>query len=150
MRGYYGDPEATAAVTEEGWLKTGDLGRIDEAGYLYVVGRLKEVMVTGAGETIHPDEMEPHYQSPHFRELCVAALPGGDGNDLPTLFVVPEQHDLPDCDLKQVFAGLRAAAPARMRVAQLVRVEHPLPRTPSGKVCRRLLTEAHSEGANSG
>jgi len=147
MRGYHGDPAATAAVLSSGWLKTGDLGTIDDEGYLYVSGRLKEAMVTASGETIHPDEMEPYYQSPHFRELCVAALPGPDGNDLPTLFVVPLQPDLPDCDLEQVFRGLRAAAPARMRVEQLVRQESPFPRTPTGKVCRRLLADLHRREA---
>ena len=148
MRGYFGDPEATAAVMEEGWLKTGDLGTVDDAGCLYVVGRMKEVMVTAAGETIHPDEMEPCYHSPHFSELCVAALPGPDGNDVPTLFVVPVHHDLPDCDLQQIFAGLRAAAPVRLRVEQVVRVDHPLARTPTGKVCRRLLVDAHRREIN--
>ncbi|HCK72081.1 MAG TPA: AMP-dependent synthetase, partial [Planctomycetaceae bacterium] len=52
MKGYLDDPERTAAVFDGGWLKTGDLGRIDEDGFLYVDGRLDEMMVTAAGHNI--------------------------------------------------------------------------------------------------
>jgi long-chain acyl-CoA synthetase len=137
MRGYFKDPDATAAALPDGWLRTGDRGRLDADGFLFITGRLKEAMVTAAGETIYPEEVEPYYASPRFAEWCVAALPGPQGNDLPTLFVVPAAPTLTEGDLRQVFDDLRAAAPARFRLSGVERVAGPLPRTATGKV-RRL------------
>ena len=66
MQGYAGDAAGTAAALNDGWLRTGDRGRLDADGFLFIQGRIKEAMVTSAGETIYPDEIEP--------VLCLAAL----------------------------------------------------------------------------
>jgi long-chain acyl-CoA synthetase len=138
-RGYWRDPEGTREAFVDGWLRTGDRGRLDAAGHLFVDGRLKEAMVTAGGETLQPEALEPHYRSPLFAEACVAGVRGIDGNDVPTLFVVPAH---PGEDLEGVFAALRAAAPPDARVARLVALSGPLPRTPTGKVRRRELASA--------
>jgi long-chain acyl-CoA synthetase len=139
MRGYFRDPEATAAVLRDGWLHTGDHGRLDRDGFLYITGRLKEALVTASGETLYPEEVEPYYDSPLFAERCVAGLPGPHGNDLPALFVVPAPGGVGTAELRQAFEKLRAAAPARLRVPHLVTWPGPLPRTALGKVRRRNL-----------
>ncbi len=141
MRGYFKDPRVSAAVLQNGWLKTGDYGRLDEAGFLFVCGRLKEAMVTAAGETLWPEEVEPYYVNPLFAEVCVAALRGRNGNDLPTLFVVPASPELKGKDLEDTFASLRAAAPARFRVDRIIRLREALPKTASGKIQRRILVQ---------
>ncbi len=141
MKGYYKDPEGTAAALKEGWLRTGDYGRLDDDGFLFVAGRLKEVMVTATGETIYPEEIEPHYAHPVFLELCVTALRGSDGNDLPTLFVVPSSPTVSEDELQSAFRSLRAAAPPRFRVGRMIRLSSSLPRTALGKIRRRLLAE---------
>ncbi|MDX1390015.1 MAG: fatty acid--CoA ligase family protein, partial [Acidobacteriota bacterium] len=141
MRGYFKDPDATAAAFDDGWFRTGDRGRLDDDGFLFVTGRIKEAMVTASGETIYPDEVETHYAHPLFAELCVAPVSGPNGNDIPVLFVVPRSPDLVDDRLQDAFAGLRAAAPARLRVSRMVRLENPLPRTMSGKIKRRLVAQ---------
>jgi long-chain acyl-CoA synthetase len=146
MRGYFRDPAATAATLHDGWLRTGDRGRIDENGFLFITGRLKEAMVAAAGTTIYPDEIEPYYASPAFKEWCVAAMPGTHGNDVPTLFVVPAKPELPDADLRRVFEDLRAAAPACFRLQGWKRISSPLPRTALGKVRRRFLAEEIAQG----
>jgi len=64
MAGYYGNEEATRAVLSDGWLHTGDLGRIDEEGNLFIVGRLKEVIVDSNGKNVYPDELELLYEAP--------------------------------------------------------------------------------------
>ncbi len=139
MRGYWQDPAGTAAALAEGWLKTGDQGRLDADGFLYITGRSKEAMVTAAGETIYPDEVEPYYASPLFAECCVTGMAGPAGNDMPTLFVVPAAANVNESSLKETFLHLRAAAPARYRVHQIIPLRAPLPRTPAGKIQRRAL-----------
>lgn len=147
MRGYYQDQEMTDAAFDDGWFKTGDRGRMDDEGFLFITGRLKEAMVTAAGETIYPEEAEPHYAHPLFAEFCVTGAPGPDGNDSPTLFVSPVSSDTTSEDLDKVCAALRASAPARFRVDRWVRLEQPLPRTASGKVRRRLVSQRRGPAA---
>ncbi|NOT31609.1 MAG: AMP-binding protein [Planctomycetes bacterium] len=141
MRGYWGDPATGAEALAGGWLHTGDLGRLDDDGFLFVTGRLKEVMVTAAGETLHPEELEPYYASPLFAEHCVVPLKGNQGNDVPTLVIVPARKELTSQELQDAFVRLRASAPARCRVTSLVRLAAPLPRTALGKLRRRVLAE---------
>ena len=108
------------------------IGRLDEDGFLFVTGRLKEVMVTASGETLHPEELEPYYASPLFAEHCVVPVRGRQGNDVPTLVIVPARGETTPQELEETFARLRASAPARCRVAKLVRLSAPLPRTALG------------------
>jgi long-subunit acyl-CoA synthetase (AMP-forming) len=142
MKGYFRDPAGTAQAIREGWLYTGDHGVLDENGFLFIKGRFKEVMVTAAGETIYPEEIEPYYQDEHFAESCVVPLLGADGNDVPTLVVHPLKPSLSEEELQAVFNELRAKAPARCRVSKCFTVKQPLPRTPIGKIKRRALAAA--------
>jgi acyl-CoA synthetase (AMP-forming)/AMP-acid ligase II len=74
-REYFGDPEATSRTWVDGWLVTGDLGRIDEDGYLYIVGRSKDVIIRG-GNNIHPIDVENAIEShPAVREVAVVGVP---------------------------------------------------------------------------
>jgi long-chain acyl-CoA synthetase len=140
-RGYFRDPEGTAAALRDGWLHTGDCGRQDADGFLFVTGRLKEALVTAAGETLYPEELEPYYDSPLFAERCVTGLPDAQGNDVPTLFVVPASPDAGESELRRAFEALRAAAPARLRLGRFVCLGGPLPRTALGKIRRRRLAQ---------
>jgi long-chain acyl-CoA synthetase len=142
MRGYFRDRNATAGALANGWLRTGDRGHLDEHGFLFVSGRLKEAIVTAGGDTLSPDEIEPYYASPLFAEHCVVPGSGPDGNDVPLLVVVPSQADTTDQELHHVFARLRADAPDRFRAAAVIRWPRTLPRTPAGKVRRRALADA--------
>ena len=73
-REYFGDPEATARTWVDGWLVTGDLGRVDEDGYLYIVGRSKDVIIRG-GNNIHPTDVEHAIEShPAVREVAVVGV----------------------------------------------------------------------------
>jgi long-chain acyl-CoA synthetase len=141
MRGYFCDDAATRAALADGWLRTGDVGRVDAQGFVYVDGRIKEAMVAATGETVMPEEMEPCYASPLFAEWCVVPMRGADGNDVPTLVVVAADPKLAEDDVGREWSRLRAAAPSRLRTAGVVRLHGPLPRTATGKVRRRVLGE---------
>ena len=136
MRGYHRDPEASRSVFVDGWLRTGDLGTIDENGCLYLTGRLKELIITSTGETLDPAEMEVYYNHPKFAEIAVVGLRAADGNDEPVLFAVPSNKETADEVCQDVFTKLRTAAPARFRASRLIRLHQPLPRTATGKIRR--------------
>ncbi len=72
MQGYWNRPEATAAILQDGWLLTGDLGYLDPQGNLYITGRKKDVIILSSGKNIYPEEIEAHYaQSPYIKEICI-------------------------------------------------------------------------------
>src|SRR5262249_15975786 len=75
MKGYYRNPEATAAALRDGWLYTGDIGKLDEEGYLYIVGRKKEMIIRG-GFNVYPREIEELlYEHPAVQECAVIGVP---------------------------------------------------------------------------
>src|SRR6202022_3213734 len=89
MTGYYRNQAATDAVLQDGWLHTGDLGRFDSDGRLYIVGRAKEVIVDAGGNNIYIDELEEIYaHSSDIKEMAVVGLKVGDGEQ-PAALVVP-------------------------------------------------------------
>lgn len=76
MQGYFKQPELTKKAIKEGWFYSGDLGYLDKEGYLYLVGREKEVIVLGSGKNIYPEELEEYYgQSPYIKEMCILSRP---------------------------------------------------------------------------
>jgi long-chain acyl-CoA synthetase len=75
MKGYYKNPGATADAIRDSWFRTGDLGRLDRDGYLFITGRSKEVIVLSSGKNIYPEEVEKAYQtSPLIREICILGI----------------------------------------------------------------------------
>lgn len=90
MAAYYRNPEASREVMRDGWLNTGDVGSFDADGYLHISGRTKDVIVTGAGKNVHPEEVERRYRDlPGGEELVVLGLPGNGRGELVSAVVVP-------------------------------------------------------------
>ena len=87
MRGYYGKPEATAAALEGGWFHTGDVGRLDEAGYLVITDRKKELLVTASGKNVAPQPIE---QQLRRSPLIGEALLVGDRRPFVAALIVPD------------------------------------------------------------
>ena len=88
MKGYYKDAEKTAETIEDGWLRTGDQGRIDEEGYLYITGRVKDTFKTSKGKFIVPSPLEFEIeQNSDVEQLCVVGL----GCPQPMALVVPSE-----------------------------------------------------------
>jgi long-chain acyl-CoA synthetase len=142
--GYYGDPEQTAAtLTEDGWLKTGDLGRFDEDGFLYIVGRIKNIIVLPSGENISPESIEePFYQYPAVRDCLVKEdVSGGQGVLAIEILPRPEAVDgkTPEeveAYFKQVVEEVNATLPSTHRVAKFSIRKEDFKRTGSLKVSR--------------
>jgi long-chain acyl-CoA synthetase len=94
MQGYFNNPEATAEVLKDGWLYTGDSGWVDEDGYYYIAGRVKNVIVTPAGKNVYPEEIEGELiKSPYILEsLVLGRAPEGMRGEEIEAVVVPDQE----------------------------------------------------------
>ena len=139
MRGYRGDPEATrAALSADGWLATGDVGRIDEDGYLVLLDRKKDVILRG-GYTVYPREVEEvlyaHYD---VQEAVVVGVPHPSLGEEVVALVVPRG---PECDAAAVQAFVRERV-AAYKYPRLVVLMDALPHGPSGKIQRREIDRA--------
>ena len=143
MPGYVGEPEATAAVLRDGWLHTGDAARIDADGYLFILGRCRDLIVTSAGLKLAPDDVEAAYRSALFAEICAVGVPdaAGGGGDKPHLAIVPRPESGADREaIAREFVRLSAAAGHR-RCAGMTVIAQALPRTRTLKLRRDLVRD---------
>ena len=144
MLGYYNNEEATAEAMQDRWLRTGDLGRIDEDGNLYIVGRSKDVIIDSNGKNIYPDEIEELYSKFELiKELSVVGLPDEDGGEKIASLVVPDYEKeiaLSRADVNQRveehFREVSADLPFFKRVKVVHVTPFELPRTATRKVKR--------------
>lgn len=139
MKGYYRNPEATAAVLDaEGWLRTGDLGKIDAEGRLHIVGRSKELIIHG-GFNVYPPEVEAALNDHPQVIQCAVIGRRIDGDEEVLAFVQAAPGDLPEVADLRAFAAERLAGykrPSRIIVAT------DLPAAPTGKILKHRLLEA--------
>jgi len=139
MEGYFDDPEATSAAMQDGWFATGDLGALDEDGYLSVVGRKKEILRTG-GESVSPSEVEGVLRdAPGVEEVAIVGLPDADWGEVLCAAVVPKEGAVISlADLRDHCEGRLAGFKKPRRIALL----DSLPRTAAtSQVQRSLLVE---------
>ncbi len=149
MVGYYNNEKATDAVLNDRWLKTGDLGRLDEDGNLFIVGRSKDVIIDSNGKNIYPDEIEDHYgKSPYIKEMSVVGLPDDDGGEKIAALVVPDyEHDIAlaraevNKQIELHFREVSASLAFFKRVKLLHITPFELPRTATRKVKRPEVIE---------
>ena len=143
MAGYLDDPEATRAVLDGGWLRTGDLGKLTPEGHLALVGRKKDVILDATGKNVYPDELEELYgKSVGLKELCVVGLPDGKGHErIACLAVVrePQEGETREELKKRVeedFAKTSAGLPLWKRIKILHFWDGDLARTATRKLKR--------------
>jgi acyl-CoA synthetase (AMP-forming)/AMP-acid ligase II len=139
MLGYLNNPEATAeTITPDGWLRSGDIGRVDENGYFYVVDRLKE-LIKYKGYQVPPAELEAVLVShPKVRDAGVIGVQNADGEEVPKACVVTD--DELDADEVIAYVAERVAPYKRVREVEFV---DEVPKSASGKILRRVLREQH-------
>jgi long-chain acyl-CoA synthetase len=143
MLGYSDDPEATSQVIDhDGWLHTGDLGKLDGRGHLVIVGRAKDVIVASNGENVYPDDLETRLgRVEHVKELAVLGIPDGRGGERVACVAVPEEDaEIPRAErharARKALDAAIAALPHAQRPAVVTLFDLPLPRTTTRKVKR--------------
>jgi long-chain acyl-CoA synthetase len=138
MQGYYRMPEETAKVfDDEGYFRTGDMGRLDDDGHLYITGRIKEMLIIG-GENVFPREIEEVLNAhPSVHASAVIGIQDPSRGELPLAFV--ELEDDADFDETALRSHCRERL-AQYKVPREIRLMDELPRNPTGKIMRRELT----------
>ena len=144
MNGYLNDPEGTrAAFWEGGWLRTGDIGQFDGDGYLYIVDRLKDLIITG-GENVYPREVEEILYTRNEVEGCaVVGVPDKEWGERVTAFIAlkPGQKVAPE-ELK-TFLKTRLSP---FKVPKEYIILNELPKSPTGKILKRELRKRLIDG----
>ena len=83
MLGYHNNPTETDKVLNDGWFRTGDIGKFDKDGYLYITGRIKNIIVLKNGKNIYPEEIEGYlYKIPYIKEVIVSSDSGAVGDEV--------------------------------------------------------------------
>ena len=139
MQGYWGRPDETAkTVTEDGWLRTGDIARMDGDGYFYIVDRLKDIIIA-SGFNIVPREVEEVlFEHPKVQEAVVAGVPDAYRGETVKAYVVLRPGETTTADELIAFCAERLAP---YKVPKQVEFRSELPKTQVGKFLRRVLVE---------
>ncbi len=157
--GYYKNPEATKETfTEDGWFKSGDLGKLDKAGNLFIVGRSKDVIVLPNGKNVHPEDLENHYlKSPYVEEMAILGVKDDSsslaGAEKLVAVVVPDfgflkQEKIANSKewVRYDLDNLGRKLPEYQRVREYIISGEPLPRTATKKVKRFQLQKQIEAG----
>jgi long-chain acyl-CoA synthetase len=136
MKGYFNKPEENANAFRSGWFHSGDVGRFDDEGYLYIVDRIKDVIITG-GENVFPKEVEDVlYTHEAVNECAVVGWPHPEYGEAVTAFITLKPGKTIDEEGLIRFCKERLA---RYKVPKKVHVVSELPKSPQGKILRREL-----------
>jgi len=143
--GYYGDPEKTAEVlTEDGWLKSGDLGRFDDEGFLYITGRIKNLIILSNGENVSPESIEePFYKCDALKDCLVKEDVQENGDSCICIEILPREQAVQgksDEEIRAFFQKIvddvNATLPTTHRIARMIVRKEDFKRTGSLKVSR--------------
>ncbi len=153
MKGYYKNPEATQQVIRDGWFMSGDIGYMDEEGYLFITGRVKEVIVLSSGKNVFPEEVEREYlKIPLIKEICVLGIE--ERGVVESLYgIVVADLDYARAErignlyefLRWAINQVSARLPAYMRIKGFTLYTEPLPKTPLGKLKRYVIKDMLKE-----
>jgi len=141
MKGYYKNPEATAEAIRDGWVYAGDLAVMDEEGYITLVDRKKDMIITG-GENVYSKEVEDAvYEHPNVQEVAIIGIPDSRWGETVMAVVAPKQGKTLDIDELRTFLKPRIAD---YKIPRLLEVIPALPKNVSGKVLKYKLREQFS------
>ena len=142
MKGYYKNPELTATIIRDGWLHTGDLGRVDEEGFIYLVDRKKDLIISG-GENIYPVEVEEVIlKHPKVHDVAVIGVPHERLVEVACAVITPlEGETLTE---EEIRAYCDQNLPRYKRPYRIVFDK--VPRNPTGKIEKPKLREKYAKG----
>jgi long-chain acyl-CoA synthetase len=144
MKGYWNRPEETDKILRDGWLLTGDLGKMDEDGFFYILDRQKDLIIAG-GYNIYPREVEEVlFEHPDVEEVAVAGVVDPYRGETVKAYIVLKQGVKPDADALKAWCKEKLAA---YKVPKIYEFREALPKTLAGKVLRRKLIEEDTEKA---
>jgi long-chain acyl-CoA synthetase len=136
MKGYWNKPEETAKAIRNGWLHTGDIGKMDDEGYFYITDRLKD-MINAAGFNVYPNEVEQViYQHPSVQEAAVYGVADPiRGETVHASIVLKEGMQASEESLIEFLRSNMAA----YKVPRKIILTNELPKSPTGKILKRIL-----------
>jgi long-chain acyl-CoA synthetase len=140
MEGYWNKPEETREVLKEGWLHTGDIGLMDEEGYIKILGRSKE-LIKCSGYSVFPAEVENLlYRHPAVAETAVIGVPDSYRGESPKAFIVlkPEYRGKVK---EEEIVGWSKENMAAYKRPRIVEFREELPKSGAGKILKRILAE---------
>jgi long-chain acyl-CoA synthetase len=145
MKGYLNNPEATAsAFWGGGWFRSGDIGLFDDQGYIYIVDRLKDMIITG-GENVYPREVEEVlFTREEVEECAVIGLPDPEWGERVTAFIIPRPGKVFDKNALHRYLKSRLSS---FKVPKEYRVVTDLPKSPAGKILKRELRKVTVEAS---
>jgi long-chain acyl-CoA synthetase len=144
IRGYWNRPDATAETLIDGWLRSGDLGRVDDEGFVYIEDRAKD-MILRAGENVYGAEVEAAiYEHPQVYEAAVFGVPHERLGEEVAVAIVPRTGETIDPAELQAFLRERIA-PFKVPT-KVIAFGEPLPRNPAGKILKRTLRDQVVDG----
>jgi len=139
-KGYLNNPAETKAAFWENWFRSGDIGYFDEDGYLFIVDRLKDMIITG-GENVYPREVEEIlYTRPEVEECAVVGLPDKEYGERVTAFIIAQKGQKPDPAALKAYLKTRLAG---FKVPKEYIVVGELPKNPAGKLLKREIKKRY-------
>jgi acyl-CoA synthetase (AMP-forming)/AMP-acid ligase II len=140
LKEYWNRPDATRDAFDNGWFRTGDIGEIDDEGYLYIKDRLKDMIISG-GENIYPAEIESVIIGlPGVSEVAVIGLSDEKWGEIACAIVVADQSEVSEQQIVE-FCGTRLA---RYKLPKKVIFAEAIPHNPTGKILKRVLRDQYS------
>ena len=144
MAGYLGRPEATAeAITEDGWLRSGDVGRLDDGGFLFIEDRIKDMILTGAENVYSPEVERVIQEHPAVAEVAVIGVPDETWGESVLAVVAPQPDATIDPDELRAFCREHLAG---YKCPKQVEIREALPRSATGKILKAPLRAPYWEG----
>ncbi len=154
MQGYFKRRNLTSQIIKDGWLYSGDLGYLDKDGYLFLTGRVKDVIVLSSGKNIYPEELQEHYlKIPYIKEICILSRKEERfGQTLESLYavIVPDLEYFRQknrVNIKETIRDeiniLSKTLPSYAHIMGFTVTKEPLPRTALKKIIRYMLSEQY-------
>jgi long-chain acyl-CoA synthetase len=146
MKGYFNNPEETSsAFWEDGWFRSGDVGVLDQDGYLYIVDRIKDMIITG-GENVYPREVEEVIYTRNEVEGCaVVGIPDKEWGERVTAFIAPKPGQKINPEELKMFLKARLSP---FKVPKEYIILNELPKSSAGKILKRDLKKQYLSSRN--